>query len=80
MVVRFLRASRSWEFEGPISYRTVCFRKLDDDVSYDSIGQRFDRLPRFGYLPPAQRAAAYARHFLIDRSPPVQRVIVRLRR
>ena len=80
MVVRFLRASPSWEFEGPISYRTVCFRKLDEEIGYDSIGTRFDRMPRYGYLPPARRAVAYARHFLIDRSPFVQRAIARLRR
>jgi hypothetical protein len=80
MVVRFLRWSPSWEFEGAVSYRTVCFRKLDDEVGYDAIGQRFDRLPRFGYLPPPARAAAYTRHLLIDRSPLAQRVIARLRR
>jgi hypothetical protein len=80
MVVRFLRSSPSWEFEGPISYRTVCFRKLDDEVGYDSIGTRFDRFPRYGYLSPPARAVAYARHFLIDRSPFVQRLIARVRR
>ncbi len=80
MVVRFLRSSPSWELEGAISYRTVCFRKLDDEVGYDSIGRRFDRVPRFGYLSPPARIAAYARHLLIDRSPPVQRAIARLRR
>jgi hypothetical protein len=80
MVVRFLRASPSWEFEGPTSYRTVCFRKLDDEVGYDSTGQRFDRLPRFGYLSPPARIVAYARHFLIDRAPVVQRAIARVRR
>jgi hypothetical protein len=78
MVVRFLRASPSWELEGAISYRTVCFRKLDDEVGYDSLGQRFDRLPRFGYLSPPARAAAYARYFLIDRSPRVQRLLTRV--
>jgi hypothetical protein len=57
----------------------VCFRKLDDEVGHDAIGERFDRLPRFGYLPPAARAAAYARHLLIDRSPLVQRALRRLR-
>lgn len=80
MVVRFLRASPSWEFEGPISYRTVSFRKLDDEIGYDSIGARFDRLPHYGYLPVAQRPLAYARHFLIDRSPLAQRLIARVRR
>lgn len=80
MVVRFLRSSPSWEFEGAVSYRTVCFRKLDDEVGHDATGGRFDRLPRFGYLPPAARAAAYARHLLIDRSPLAQRAVARLRR
>lgn len=79
MVVRFLRLSPSWAFEGAISYRTVCFRKLDDDVRYAATG-RFDAVPRFGYLPPAARAAAYARHLLVDRSPRVQQVLKRLRR
>ena len=80
MVVRFLNSSPSWEFEGAISYRTVCFRKLDDEVGHDASGQRFDRFPRFGYLPPTARAAAYARHLLIDRSRLGQRVVARLRR
>jgi hypothetical protein len=80
MVVRFLRSSQSWDFEGALSYRTVCFRKLDDDIGHDAIGHRFDRLPHFGYLPPAARVAAYARHLLIDRSPRAQRAVARLRR
>lgn len=80
MVVRFLRSNPSWAFEGAISYRTVCFRKLDDDVGYDATGARFDRLPRFGYLPIPARAAAWARHLLVDRSPRVQRALARLRR
>lgn len=80
MVVRFLRSSPSWAFEGAISYRTVRFRKLDDAVRYDATGTRFDRVPRFGYLPPPARAAAYARHLLIDRSTRVQRILRRLRR
>jgi len=79
MVVRYLQSSPSWAFEGAISYRTACFRKLDDVVRYDARGQRFDRLPRFGYLPPARRAVACARYLLIDRSPLVQRALVRLR-
>jgi hypothetical protein len=79
MVVRFLESSPSWEFEAAVSYRTVCFRKLDDEVDYDAIGRRFDRMPRFGYLSPPARVAAYARHLLIDRSPLVQRAIARLR-
>ncbi len=80
MVVRYLQSSPSWAFEGAISYRTVCFRKLDDAVRYDARGARFDRLPRFGYLPPARRVAACARYLLIDRSPFVLRAIARLGR
>jgi hypothetical protein len=80
MVVRFLRSSPSWEFERALSYRTVCFLKVDEDVGHDAIGHRFDRVPRFGYLPPASRAAAYARYLLIDRSPRVQRALRGLRR
>jgi hypothetical protein len=80
MVSRFLRMSDSWEYQGPISYRTVWFRKLDDEIGTDSVGARFDRFPHYGYLPLPQRAAAYARHVLIDRAPPVQRALARLRR
>lgn len=79
MVVRFLRTSPSWEFVGPVSYRTVCFRKLDDEVRHDSKGARFDRRARFDYLPPAARLAAHARHTLIDRMPVVQRLLRRVR-
>jgi hypothetical protein len=80
MVSRFLRMSDSWEYMGPVSYRTVWFRKLDDEVGTDSIGTRFDRYPRYGYLPLPQRAVAYARHVLLDRSPLAQRAIKRFRR
>jgi hypothetical protein len=79
-VGRFLNTSSSWEYQGPVSYRTTWFRKLDDEVGTDSVGARFDRFPRYGYLPLPQRAAAYARHVLIDRAPPVQRALARLRR
>ena len=54
VVVRFLRSSPSWEFEGAISYRTVCFRKLDDEVGYDAIGRASTAVPRFGYLAPGR--------------------------
>jgi hypothetical protein len=79
VVVRFLRQSPSWSEPLPISYRTVAFEKLDDEIGQDAIGTRFDRFPRFGYLPPAQRAVAIGRHVLIDRSPAVQRLIARVR-
>ncbi len=79
-VARFLRSNPAWEDQGPISYRTVWFRKLDDHVEMEWDMTRFDRFPRYGYLPLPQRALAYGRHYLIDRSPPVQRAIARLRR
>jgi hypothetical protein len=79
-VVRFLRSSPSWEFEGAISYRTVCFRKLDDEIGQDSLGTRFDRRARFNYLPPGQRVVAWGRHLLIDRLPFMQRALARRRR
>jgi hypothetical protein len=79
VVVRFLRQSPSWSAPEPISYRTVAFRKLDDRVGEDAIGTRFDRFPRFGYLPLGQRIVALGRHTLIDRSPVVQRALARLR-
>lgn len=67
MVVKFLRSSESWRFDGAISYRTVVFTKLDEGVGYDAIGSAFDRFPRFGYLPLPQRVVALARYFLLDR-------------
>jgi hypothetical protein len=78
-VVRFLRASPSWAYEGPLGYRTCVFRKLDDEVRYDSIGTRFDRRSRFDYLAPLPRVAAHLRTTLIDRRPWVQRAIQRVR-
>jgi hypothetical protein len=79
-VVRYLSDSPNWEREGALGYRTVAFRKLGDEISFDWLGSRFDRRPRFDYLPPAQRAVALARHHLIDSSPRGQRLLARLRR
>src|ERR671913_577698 len=35
VVVRFLRSSSSWQQEASIGYRTVAFRKLSAELSYD---------------------------------------------
>jgi hypothetical protein len=35
VVVRFLRANPSWCMEAPLGYRTVAFRKVADELSYD---------------------------------------------
>jgi hypothetical protein len=80
VVVRFLRSNPSWRMEKPLGYRTVAFRKVADELSYDWVGSRFDRIPRFDYLPPGQRVAAYARTFLLDRSPRLMTALERLRR
>jgi Methyltransferase domain len=79
-VVRYLRDSPHWEMEQPLGYRTVAFRKLGDDISFDWVGSRFDRRPRFDYLSPGARAVALARHYLIDTSPRGQRLLARVRR
>jgi predicted O-methyltransferase YrrM len=80
VVVRFLRANPSWCMEAPLGYRTVAFRKVADELSYDWVGSRFDRMPRFDYLPLAQRVTAYARTFVLDRSPSLMAALGRLRR
>jgi hypothetical protein len=79
-LIRFLRASDGWEQVAAPGYRTVVFRKLADGISYDWVGTRHDRWPRFDYLPPGQRLAAYARFLLIDRSRTGQLVLRRLQR
>jgi hypothetical protein len=69
-LARFLRRSDSWELETVLGGRTPCFCKLDDaPPSFDWVGSRFDRWPRFDYLPLARRPLALARHWLLDRSP-----------
>jgi hypothetical protein len=79
-VVRYLRDSPHWESVGALGYRTVAFRKAGDEISFDWVGSRFDRRPRFDYLSPGARAVALARHYLIDASPRGQRLLARVRR
>lgn len=79
-LVRFLRASDGWEQVAAPAYRTVVFRKLSDEISYDWVGSRHDRRPHFDYLPLGQRLAAHARFLLVDSSPTGQRILARLQR
>jgi hypothetical protein len=69
VVVRFLRSSTSWQQESAIGYRTVAFRKLASDLSYDWVGSAFDQRPHFDYLPARDRPLAYLRTLVLDRHP-----------
>jgi predicted O-methyltransferase YrrM len=78
VVVRFLRASSSWRQEAPIGYRTVAFRKLSEELSYDWVGSAFDQRPHFDYLPLCDRPLAYVRTLVLDRHPAITTVVRRL--
>jgi methyltransferase family protein len=78
VVVRFLRASSSWRQERPIGYRTVAFRKVSAELSYDWVASRFDQRPHFDYLPARERPLAYFRTLVLDRHPAVMNVARRL--
>jgi hypothetical protein len=78
VVVRFLRASSSWRQEPPIGYRTVAFRKLSPELSYDWVGSAFDQRPHFDYLPLRDRPLAYVRTLVLDRHPAITRIVRRL--
>ena len=80
VVVRFLRASTSWQQEPSIGYRTAAFRKLSPELSYDWVGSSFDQRPHFDYLPARERPLAYFRTLVLDRHPRVARLAQRLRR
>jgi hypothetical protein len=72
MLVRYLRESPSWRQEAVVGYRTPLFRRLDDKpvpVAPDWTSGRFDRRPKFDYLPPARRLVTWTRNRLIDRGP-----------
>jgi predicted O-methyltransferase YrrM len=79
-VVRYLDASPAWQMVATPGYRTVVFRKDAEGIPFDWVGSRFDRRPRFGYLPLRRRPFAYARTFLIDRSAIGRRILGALRR
>lgn len=68
VLVQFLRQSPSWELERVLGQRTACFRKLDEEaLSFDWLGSRFDRRPKFNYLAPSRRPLALGRYW-VDRS------------
>lgn len=72
MLVRYLRESRSWEQEAVLGYRTPLFRRVDEapvPVAADWTSGRFDRRPKFDYLPPPRRLVTWARNRLVDRGP-----------
>jgi len=78
VVVRFLRASSSWQQERAIGYRTVAFRKVATELSYDWVGSAFDQRPHFDYLPARDRPLAYFRTLVLDRHPAITRLARRL--
>lgn len=79
VVVRFLRSSSSWQQEPSIGYRTVAFRKLAAELSYDWVGSAFDQRPHFDYLPARHRPLAYVRTLVLDRHPAIANVARRIR-
>ncbi len=79
VVVRFLRASASWQQEPPIGYRTVAFRKLSSEQSYDWLGSAFDKRPHFDYLPVRDRPLAHFRTLVLDRHPAIAALARRVR-
>ena len=78
VLVRFLRANTSWQQDGPVGYRTVAFRKLSPELSYDWVGSSFDQRPHFDYLAARDRPMAYLRTLVLDRHPAIARVVRRL--
>lgn len=80
VIARFLRSSSSWRQEPPLGYRTVAFRKVDEKLSYDWVGSRFDQRPHFDYLPVRRRPLAYARVLVFDRHPAALRLVRRAAR
>jgi hypothetical protein len=78
VLVRYLRSTDSWQLIANLGYRTVVFRKVRDvDPGWEWTEVRFDRRPRFDYLSPGHRAAAWGRNVLFDRSP-LQQVVRRV--
>jgi Methyltransferase domain len=77
VLVHYLRSTDAWQLDTSLGNRTVAFRKLQDvQLTWDWTENRFDRRPRFDYLPPRRRAVAWGQNLLFDRSP-FQRVVRR---
>lgn len=71
---RYLRAHPSWELETVPGHRTPVFRKVAEAaVSFDWDDHALGHA-RFNYLPPGRSAAAYARHYVVERTPLVRLV------
>ena len=63
VIVDHARASKAWNVERAVGYRTVVVRKLADELPpFDWEGERIGGRMTFRYLPPAERAVASARH------------------
>lgn len=61
-IVDYVRASKSWELEEAVSFRTACIRKVrDEEPPGDADALAAHGRMRFSYLPPARRAVASAR-------------------
>jgi precorrin-6B methylase 2 len=69
-LVRYLRASPSWELEAVLGQRTPCFRKLD--ATRPSFGVDVPSRSSYGYLPLLRRPGAWARLSLMERPPLLQ--------
>jgi hypothetical protein len=68
VLARYLRAHPSWELEVVPGHRTPVFRKVAQAaLSFDWDDRALGRA-RFDYLPPARRAEAYARYYLLERT------------
>ena len=63
VIVDHARASKAWDVECAVGYRTVVVRKLADELPpFDWEGERIGGRMTFRYLPPAERIVASARH------------------
>jgi hypothetical protein len=70
VLVRYLRASDAWQLVLTLANRTLVFRKLrDEEPTWEWSESRFDRRPKFDYLPPVRRLEAWAHNLLYLRSP-----------
>ncbi len=67
-LVRFLKASPSWELTDVLGLRTPCFQKQDNNEPSFGLDHTSSR-PRLGYLPLSKRPVGWLRLGLLDRSP-----------
>jgi len=67
-LVRFLKASPSWELTDVLGLRTPCFQKRDEIEPSFGLDHTSSR-PMLGYLAPSKRPVGWLRLGLLDRSP-----------